>query len=79
MAENIIGKFINGVKVLGVAYMDSYEEEIYECQENDELVYLSYDEIVCEESFILNAKKSTNNSKDSVIHILPLESKVYLK
>jgi hypothetical protein len=48
MTENIIGKEINGVKVFAIAYMDSYGQEIYACLENGELVYLSYDEIMCE-------------------------------
>lgn len=47
MAENIIGKEINGIKVLSTAYLDYYGNEVYACLENGELVYLSYDEIIC--------------------------------
>lgn len=50
MGENIIGKEINGVQVLASAYIDGYGQEIYACLEDGELVYLSFDEIICEKN-----------------------------
>lgn len=57
MGENIIGIIINGVQVIGAAYMDGNGQEIYECLEDGEHVYLSYDEIICEKIIYFENKE----------------------
>lgn len=48
MIDNIIGKEINGIKVIAHAYIDSYGREIYACLNviDGEYVYLTYEEVM---------------------------------